>query len=220
MWMVRHRLAGFGTVGVLALVACNASDPGGLRAAPDAGGDGDGEERDASEPELLRLAGEVEGTDVAVGAVVDRLRQARIFFCGGPTSYETATRWVTAEIDRDGSYAYEGDGWRVRGTIETDRLTGTLERTGEQSRAFRAEAAREGTLAGLYEGEADCGRLGLIVLQPTAAAEAEGQGACVGAGHLPEQVNPILPISLEGGEIRVQVGGAEARVREAAPPPG
>ena len=58
-----------------------------------------------------------------------------------------------------------------------------------------------------------CGRVGLIVTQPSPDETATAQGACVGPGHLPEQVNPILPIARrDDGSIR---GRARRRRRPA-----
>jgi hypothetical protein len=59
----------------------------------------------------------------------------------------------------------------------------------------------------LYEGQADCGRLGLIVQQPKKSSPVHAQGACVGSGHEPEQVNPILPVAISMGEIAVEAPG-------------
>lgn len=63
----------------------------------------------------------------------------------------------------------------------------------------------------LYEGLADCGRIGLIVTQATAYDVPTAQGACTGADAEPAQrVNPIEPIHSEQGKIRVQTPGRDA----------
>jgi len=182
-------------------------------------------ERDAANPvdaaseadAVTRWVGAVPDSDIRLGAVLEG-RRARLFFCGGPSSYATATRWLIAAIDADGEMHAEESGFSVHARLERGALEGEFGVPDQASRPFSAAAIREGTLAGLYEGQAECGRLGLIVTQPTRNAEAEGQGACVGSGHPPEQVNPILPIALDGDEIAVEIGGVQARVHEAAPP--
>jgi hypothetical protein len=172
--------------------------------------------------EVRVFVGELEGSDVKLGAVVATGR-ARLFFCGGPTSYAERTRWLEVELDERARFELDQDDWHVRGQLVGTSLSGELEHAAAAAAAFDAELARRSTLAGLYEGTADCGRVGLIVSQRDQDAPAAGQGACVGPGHAPEQVNPILPISLQDdGSIRVEVeagdGSREARVTAAAPP--
>jgi hypothetical protein len=78
----------------------------------------------------------------------------------------------------------------------------------------------ERTISGLYEGVAGCGRLGLIVVQPTPDMPATGQGACVGPATI-EQVNPLDPIvRTPDGTITVTVTNwtGEREVRAATPP--
>jgi hypothetical protein len=172
--------------------------------------------------EVRVFVGELEGSDVKLGAVVASGR-ARLFFCGGPTSYAERTRWLEVELDERARFEIDQDDWHVRGQLVGTSLSGELEHAAAAPADFAAELARKSTLAGLYEGTADCGRVGLIVSQRDEDALASGQGACVGPGHAPEQVNPILPISLEDdGSIRVEVeaddGSRVTRVTAAAPP--
>jgi hypothetical protein len=56
----------------------------------------------------------------------------------------------------------------------------------------------------LWEGQGECGRLGLIVTQASPTTKIQAQGACVGDGHQPEQVNPITPIASENGKVPVE----------------
>ena len=168
------------------------------------------------------FVGELEDSDVKLGAVVAAGR-ARLFFCGGPTSYAERTRWLEVDLDERARFELDQDDWHVRGQLVGTSITGELEHGDAAPAGFSAELARRNTLAGLYEGTADCGRVGLIVIQRDEDAPAAGQGACVGPGHAPEQVNPILPISLQDdGSIRVEVeaddGSQQVRVTAAAPP--
>lgn len=166
---------------------------------------------------IQRLVGTVSESDVRVAAVVEDDR-ARLFFCGGPSSYATSTRWIVADVGEDGKIEFDDAGWVVHGTLNRGGLSGTVEQNDEK-RSFSAVRVAPGTIAGLYEGTSDCGRVGLIVSQPDRDSDPQGQGACVGEGHPPEQVNPILPVSLEDGEIPVKIGDVEASVHEAAPAP-
>jgi hypothetical protein len=92
-------------------------------------------------------------------------------------------------------------------------LIGEVELGDDVTRSVLAEEVEPSTLAGLYEGKADCGRLGLIVTQATKDAAPTAQGACTNTkGKPPQQVKPIAPITSEAGKIRVHTpgGGGDA----------
>jgi hypothetical protein len=179
----------------------------------------DASESDASvESSIERLVGTVDDSDSRVAAVIDNGEVARLFFCGGATSYATATKWIVVMIAADGGLDFEDGGWKVHGTLTKSALSGTVEQN-SQSRRFSALRVEPDTIAGLYEGTADCGRVGLIVAQPDKDADPVGQGACVGDGHDPEQVNPILPVALQDSAIQVKIGEMETGVHAAAPAP-
>ncbi len=207
--------------------ACKDQDNGTLRRWHDPDGgtrrdsgatDAEVENGDAAVTESIeRLVGTVSESDVRVAAVIENDR-ARLFFCGGPSSYATSTRWIVVDLGDDGKFTFDDSGWTVQGTLSRGGLSGSVEQNAEK-RTFSTVRVAPGTIAGLYEGTADCGRVGLIVSQPDRESDPQGQGACVGEGHAPEQVNPILPVSLKEGEIQVKVGDAETSVHEAAPAP-
>jgi hypothetical protein len=179
---------------------------------------------DAGEGERVRvLVGELTDTDVKLG-VIAAGDKARLFFCGGPDTVEDMTRWVVAEVDQNSAFELEVDDWKISGQLEALSLAGELEQEGEETAEFVAKLIDPDTVAGVYEAVDDqCGKVGLIVTQPSQNDVATAQGACVGPGHLPEQVNPILPITLEDdGTIAVELEGDEgpraAKVLAAAPP--
>jgi hypothetical protein len=183
-----------------------------------------GDERDAK-PVSRVFSGDLPGTDARVGIVVSE-RHARIFFCGGPSSYQTKTRWLTAGIDtvhRLALPASATESWKLEGDVSGVEVNGSVEMGDAVPHSFRATLVTEGTLGGLYEGTADCGKLSLIVSQPTAAAAPVGIGACIGASSI-EQVDPLMPIERGAdGSIRVTVSSAGSvanplAVRAAAPP--
>jgi hypothetical protein len=155
-------------------------------------------------PTHEKLVGEVEDSDVRVGVLADDAR-LRVFLCGGPSSYASATHWLRAELDGDGDFSFRSDELELTGTLVDGVLEAELVADGERS-MVRAERVRGGTLAGLYEARADCGTVGLIVTHDGPDSEPTAQGACVGEGHLPDQVNPIKPISRDSdGAIAVEV---------------
>ena len=166
--------------------------------------------------------GDVPDTDVRVGIIATD-RHARVFFCGGPSSYATMTRWLPADVDAAHKLTLQVPGtetWTLEGEVGDGGVVGSVDMGDAMARPFRAIPVLERTMAGLYEGTAPCGKLGLIVLQPTVDGTPVGQGACVGPTTI-EQVNPLAPIlRASDGTIRVSVGASaeEEQVRAATPP--
>jgi hypothetical protein len=181
----------------------------------------------SSPPAAPRMwVGEVAGTDARV-AVVATEHKARVYFCGGDSSFATSSKWVVAPIEDSGSMAASSASWRIEGHADASGVRGWVDRGDGVRRTFEAAPVQPGTIAGLYETTAACGRVGVIVSQPTADATPVVQGACIGAptdGNPPAtilQVNPIGPLARDAdGSIAVQpVGQSEpAQVRPAAPP--
>jgi hypothetical protein len=169
----------------------------------------------ATEASVLRLVGSVDDSDIRVAAVIEEER-GRVFFCGGPSSYESSTKWISLSLAADGGFDFDADGWNVSGKLTSAALSGTVQQNGE-NRRFSALKVASGTIAGLYDGTSDCGRVGLIVAQADTDADPQGQGACVGDGHPPRQVSPFLPIAVKDGSIEVKIGDIETSVKEAAP---
>jgi hypothetical protein len=167
------------------------------------GGDDDA----TSSTEPLRFVGDVNDTDARV-AVLTGQGKLRIFFCGGADSVADSTHWFNVDIS-EGAIDIDAAPWKVTGSVKASGVTGQVTRDDGVLREFSASPVASGTLAGLYEGTADCGRLGLIVAQKSQGAAIEAQGACVGDGHAPEQVNPILPVAQDKGQIPVQTPGAD-----------
>lgn len=149
------------------------------------------------------LVGEVEGSDVRVGVLASG-DQLRVFLCGGPSSYASATHWVRTALDASGDLRFSSDALQLEGSLADGVLDAELI-TDDERALVRARAVHADTIAGLYEAQAECGTVGLIVTQDTPDSSPTAQGACVGDGHLPDQVNPIKPISLEQGAIAVEV---------------
>jgi hypothetical protein len=156
--------------------------------------------------------GELNGTDVKV-ALADKGGGAMVlFFCGGDDSYTTRTRWFPEGVLRNQPFSFTEDDWHVDGAIEGNVAHGTLESELFPSGSWTATATDSSTIAGLYAGTAPCGRLGLIVTQPSAKAPPTGQGACLRVEDgkaIVEQVNPIrLAERSSTREIAVSVASA------------
>lgn len=157
---------------------------------------------------VVRWVGAVEETDVRVAAIVGA-GKARLYFCGGADL--TATRWFNIPFNSE-HLEYQDDTWRIHAHLTSGGVLGEVERASDGVRTFNARAFERGTIAGLYEGKADCGRLGLIVTQPTKNDQPTAQGACIAAdGRAVQQVNAIEPIALQDGKIMVRTpGGGDA----------
>lgn len=184
------------------------------------GNDGSGDEE-----RVQVLVGELSNTDVKLG-VISKGDKARLFFCGGETSVEDSTKWLVVEMDQNSAFEIDSGDWHLSGQLDGDRLSGELERTDDEEKGgdFLARLIDPDTAAGVYEGTDDqCGKVGLIVTQPTPDDEAAGQGACVGMDHPPQPVGVLLPIVVEGdGSIGVELEDAgkkrPASVIAALPP--
>jgi|GEM_PF-6456152 len=165
----------------------------------------------ATQARLVRWVGVIEDTDVKVAAVLGK-GQARLYFCGGAATYLTTTHWFDLAFT-DEHLEYSDDTWRIHAHLTAGGVLGEVERTGDSLRMFNAQPFERATIAGLYEGKAACGRLGLIVTQATARDEPTAQGACVGsAGEPTIQAIPITPIALEDGKVAVRTPGDEDEI--------
>jgi hypothetical protein len=155
--------------------------------------------------------GAVQGTEVKV-ALADRNGAVELFFCGGPDSYATKTRWFADGALRADRFSFASGGWTVDGVVGEDGASGSVQAASDAAADWTASVAKYATLAGLYEGSAPCGKLGLIVTQPTAEDEPTGQGACLrveGERVTVEQVNPVrLTQRSAKDEISVTVASA------------
>jgi hypothetical protein len=198
MWDMRKTWGTVLCAGLL-LSACTDDDGSDLDHSPADSGT-------ASEPD--RMVGAVDDSDIVLG-VVANLERARLFFCGGASSYATATKWFNLDFDGEQLEANDGS-WHLRATRGEDGISGMITHDPDDGRPFSARPVANETLAGLYEGKAGCGRLGLIVTQADKNAQPTAQGACVGDDHDPEQVNPIEPIASQQGKVRVQAPAEDA----------
>jgi hypothetical protein len=198
-----------------AVFASGCDDDGGQEPTSASSGRGDGGargDRDASDSEerVRVLVGALSDSDVKLGVIATALR-ARLFFCGGADTVQSMTRWVVADIDQNDTVELDADDWHISGHFDGDELIGALARDGEEDAEFVAKLALVDTLAGVYEGMDQCGRVGLIVTQPSQNDVATAQGACVGMGHSPEAVTALLPIMRENdGSITVQLEDDDA----------
>jgi hypothetical protein len=170
----------------------------------------DDTESTAADPKPGVWVGEVRDSDVKV-ALADRDGAPQLFFCGGDASYTTHTRWFAQGALLSAPFSFSESGWSVAGEVKGDSISGTVLAENEGAGVWTANAADSSTIAGLYEGVAPCGKLGLIVTQRAADEEPTGQGACLRdfeQGLIVEQVNPVRLTHGSTREISVTVASA------------
>jgi hypothetical protein len=155
-----------------------------------------------------RWVGVVQETDVRAAVVVGR-GKARLYFCGGTESYATTTRWFDIWFDGSEHVEFEQDAWRVHAHLTGGGLIGEAELGDGVVRTLEAELVAPGTLAGLYEGKAECGHVGLIVTQATKGGPPMAQGACTNAtDESVQRIEVSGAITAEAGGVRVRTSAA------------
>jgi hypothetical protein len=186
----------------VALVSCSAS------------GCGNDAKTHALEPAPQVWIGEVQDTDVKV-ALADRKTSVALFFCGGNDSYAGSTRWFAEGASLEHAFSFKSGAWSVDGAVDGAVARGNVQIDTNDPEPWITRAPDAGTLAGLYEGEAPCGKLGLIVTQQRPQDSPTGQGACLrvdGDSVVVEQVNPVrLAAQSAEREIAVTVASAPGR---------
>jgi len=174
-------------------------------------GCGNGTKTHEAEPAPNLWVGEVQDTDVKV-ALADRQGSVALFFCGGDASYTTSTRWFAEGALLERPFSFTSSGWSIDGAVAGRVAQGSVEIDPDAARTWTTQAADSRTIAGLYEGAAPCGKLGLIVTQKRPEDPPSGQGACLrveGDALIVEQVNPVrLAQQSVAGEISVTVASA------------
>ena len=157
--------------------------------------------------------GTVDGTDVAVGLVTDGSHVA-LFFCGGPSSFATSTKWFRFAASGDTLDATAG-AWSAHATLAGATASGTVDRGDGQALAWTAARVDDGSPEGLYESVGAPGTAGVIVRSATDASAS--QGAFIDTQQKIEQIIPIFPIDLEPQGLHVQIAGLDAFVPRASP---
>jgi hypothetical protein len=157
--------------------------------------------------------GAVDGTDVSVGLVTDGSYTA-LFFCGGPASFATATKWFRFAESSDAFTAQAGT-WTATGTTTADGASGTLDRGNGESLTWSVARVPDGSIMGLYESIDASGTAGVVVRSETDASGT--QGALIDREHAIEQIIPIRPLAQTDRGLDVLIDGHETFVPRATP---
>jgi hypothetical protein len=147
--------------------------------------------------------GEVEGTDARVGIFGRDRASYRIYFCGGSSTVGSLTHWFNTTAPPP------SDGYDYGIQVERDLAEGEIITPSGDRHAFTARPVTWGSIPGLYEANAPCGKVGVIISAVPDSDELHVQGACLGQVIADaRQVNPILPLTrANDGSVEVQVEG-------------
>jgi hypothetical protein len=181
-----------------------------------------GSEAAVSAPESPQfLTGEVDGTDARVG-VITTDKQARFYFCGGANTYTKMTVWLPVDIGASGAVSLGAGapaGFALAGTLAGGVANGTFTAGTASPATFHAAPVSRASIGGLYEAQAPCGHVGVIVADESPPDPPVVQGACIGNVDPPsfEQVNPLSPLTRGAdGSIRVTIPGSTDVIAVAA----
>ena len=96
------------------------------------------------------VVGQLAGSELALGAVrtPDGLRA---YLCGGETTVDTHSRWLSGPLNADGAFSLEADGFALVGDWGGDVLQATL--TDPDGAALTVEAAAPEGDGGLFEAD-------------------------------------------------------------------
>lgn len=168
---------------------------------------------------LLACGGSTEGnyaaalgdSDAVVAVAVGDAGAVSAYVCGGPSTIASHTRWFFGSVAED-SFELESDGWRMEGNFDGSDLTGVLIEPDGTANAWRAPAADEDALGGLFVSTVAGCRSGVVILQADAADEPHMQGVfCDALGNV-GQVTPVkelrdLAAPLDLVQVQSEVDG-------------
>jgi hypothetical protein len=155
--------------------------------------------------------GMVDGTDVAVGLVTDG-SNAALFFCGGPSSFATSTKWFRLPTSAS-SFTATKDNWSAQVTTTANAANGTVDRGDGQTLTWSAVHVPGDSVEGLYGSSTSAGTSGVVV-----RGVATTQGAFISAQLTVEQIIPIFPLDVQSAGLHVQIAGSDAFVPRATLP--
>lgn len=155
--------------------------------------------------------GTIPGTDALVGIVAKGNGKVIGYSCGGPTSIELITTWVSGPSDGSFFELERGDG-TISGTFDETgvSVTGIVDLNDVES-PFTATLVEPGSSAGVYGAgldDPDC-LTGVIVL-PGATPFIQGASTCGNPLNVFNQVTPgAVPTTDDGFEVTVENWASE-----------
>ncbi len=168
--------------------------------------DSDPYQEEPVELEARSLVGVVEGTDVALGALLDGDTLA-VYQCGGDQTFETHTRWFRGTIGNDdGPNAFEvvSEDFTLVGTRTEDGLDGDLIEPDGTRHAFHVDPVADDSDAGVYVAEHEGRSAGVVVREEGGELIAQG-ASCSASPRLCDQVIILAPLAVESDRLDVQL---------------
>jgi hypothetical protein len=140
-----------------------------------------------------------------------------VYACGSDSARDAYPRWVSTGTYTDESHVTLTRGqWRFDGAWGGATASGALVGPDGVAMPWSGIAARPGSLDGLYAALDSGCMSGVIVMNGDSAPVVRGAW-CDAAGDV-RQINPILPLTLEGTRLAVEVAaGAAPRRLNVAP---
>jgi hypothetical protein len=177
----------------LATAACSSSSTS--TGAPNDGGSADAA-TDASTTGLRVFLGTVDATDVKVAFALEN-GKVFLFFCGGPMTYATHTKWFRGALATLDStpFTLQATGWTATGSLQTDgTVKGTLDRGDGMPLAWSLESVAPDGTPGLYEAKQPDMGIAELIISP--ASQGSGmQGAYKNPLGQVKQVVPLMPVA-------------------------
>jgi hypothetical protein len=139
-----------------------------------------------------------------------------VYACGADPTREPYPRWVTTGTSTGEPHvAIARDGWRFEGAWSDGSASGALVGPGGTALPWQGAAVGRGSLDGLYAAFDSGCMSGVIVMNGDGTPVVRGAW-CDAAGDV-RQINPLLPLRFEGGDLAVEVttDGAPRRLNVA-----
>jgi hypothetical protein len=165
----------------------------------------DGDEADDAPLTARTLVGQVDGSDVVLGVVVDG-DEVTAYACGGVDTYATHSRWFEGRFgdgDDPDAFSIELEGFVLAGERSSNAIAGSLRDPDGSTHSYTVAPTAEDGLSGVYDAELDGCRTGVVLFATPEGVE--GQGTyCTGEGVF-TQVIILQPVALQADGIEVQV---------------
>lgn len=164
----------------------------------------------ADEPvdlEARTLVGTVEGTDLALGVLLDD-DTIDIYQCGGDQTFDTHSLWFRGVIgagEDPNAFEIEREGFTLVGLRTTEGLEGELVEPDGTRHPFHTDPIADEDVPGIYVAEHDERTTGVIVRQDGDTLVAQGSSCTSTAPRRCDQVIILAPLTIEQGQINVQV---------------
>jgi hypothetical protein len=138
---------------------------------------------------------------MVIGAAINEDRIG-LYVCGGDDTFASHSRWYDGVINlTTGDFDLALNGWVVTANLASGNMQGTIVAPDQSELTFVAAPAGDG-IVGVYDGEPNGCRIGVVVMGSDAAPTV--QGVWCDDQNMFSQVTPMGPASLtEAGLLHV-----------------